>query len=106
MHESMSCLPHNWWTSIWLGLSWSHGCNFNSSLLGNKIAGDLPYASTLCNQCGVVCPVKIPLPELMVKLRNKKFKSMNIFKFEKIILTFWSFISKNPRIFNFFCINN
>ena len=44
------------------------GAILNSSLLGNKIAGDLPYASTLCNQCGVVCPVKIPLPELMVKL--------------------------------------
>ena len=80
------------------------GSILNSSLLGNKIAGDLPYASTLCNQCGVVCPVKIPLPELMVKLRNRKYKSINILKFEKIILTFWAFISKNPRIFNLFTL--
>lgn len=34
---------------------------------------DLPQASTRCNQCGVGCPVKIPLPDLMRKLREKQF---------------------------------
>ena len=29
----------------------------------------LPNASTLCGACGEVCPVKIPLPELLVELR-------------------------------------
>ena len=38
----------------------------------------------------------------MVKLRNRKYKSINIFKFEKIILTFGLSFQKNPRIFNFF----
>jgi hypothetical protein len=38
---------------------------------GLEKALDLPHAATLCNQCGVVCPVKIPLPELMRKLREK-----------------------------------
>jgi L-lactate dehydrogenase complex protein LldF len=32
---------------------------------------DLPHAATLCNQCGVVCPVKIPLPDLLRKLREE-----------------------------------
>lgn len=30
---------------------------------------DLPYLSTLCGACGDACPVKIPLPEMLVDLR-------------------------------------
>ena len=40
--------------------------------VGIENALDLPHAATLCNQCGVVCPVKIPLPELLRKLREKQ----------------------------------
>ncbi len=40
---------------------------------GLENAVDLPNASTFCNQCGVVCPVKIPLPDLMRKLREQQF---------------------------------
>ena len=42
--------------------------------VGLENALDLPQASTLCNQCGVVCPVKIPLPDLLRKLREKQFE--------------------------------
>ena len=42
--------------------------------VGLENALDLPQASTLCNQCGVVCPVKIPLPDLQRKLREKQFE--------------------------------
>jgi L-lactate dehydrogenase complex protein LldF len=40
--------------------------------VGMDNALDLPHAATLCNQCGIVCPVKIPLPALMRKLREKQ----------------------------------
>ena len=30
----------------------------------------LPTASTLCGACGRVCPVKIPIPELLIRLRE------------------------------------
>ena len=42
--------------------------------VGLENALDLPQASTFCNQCGVVCPVKIPLPDLQRKLREKEFE--------------------------------
>ena len=32
-------------------------------------AKDLPQASSLCGRCGEVCPVKIPLPELLLENR-------------------------------------
>ena len=41
--------------------------------VGIENAGDLPNAATFCGECAVVCPVKIPLPDLMRKLREKQF---------------------------------
>jgi len=35
-------------------------------------ASELPFASTLCGACAEVCPVKIDLPELLVRLRGRK----------------------------------
>jgi len=32
---------------------------------------DLPKASSLCGACNEVCPVDIPIPELLLRLRNK-----------------------------------
>lgn len=33
--------------------------------------GDLPSASSLCNACSDVCPVKIPIPDLIRRMRNE-----------------------------------
>lgn len=35
---------------------------------------DLPKASSLCGACNEVCPVDIPIPDLLLKLRNKAKK--------------------------------
>ena len=43
--------------------------------VGLEKAQDLPAASTMCNQCGVVCPVKIPLPDLQRKLREQRVRA-------------------------------
>lgn len=40
-----------------------------SQMVGMKQAGDLPTACTLCGACGEVCPVKIPIPDLIKRLR-------------------------------------
>ena len=37
---------------------------------GKKRARDLPFASTLCGACREVCPVKIDLPTLLLRLRS------------------------------------
>ncbi|MBK8176515.1 MAG: iron-sulfur cluster-binding protein [Rhodospirillales bacterium] len=34
-------------------------------------AGDLAHASSLCGACGEVCPVAIPIPDLLVRLRRE-----------------------------------
>ena len=66
---------------------------------GIEKALDLPHASTLCNQCGVVCPVKIPLPDLLRKLREQQFaRGLRPWR-ERIALATWGFAARHPRIY-------
>ena len=44
-------------------------------LLGLKATHELATASTLCGACAEVCPVKIPIPELLVRLRTEAQRS-------------------------------
>ena len=47
----------------------------NPQIEGLKNAGALPTASSLCEACAEVCPVKIPLPQLLRRLRNESYSS-------------------------------
>lgn len=47
------------------------GAVLSPQLLGTKVAADLPFASTLCGACGEICPVKIPLPDILLHLRHR-----------------------------------
>jgi L-lactate dehydrogenase complex protein LldF len=38
---------------------------------GSKVDQSLPYASSLCGACFDVCPVRIPIPDLLVHLRTR-----------------------------------
>jgi L-lactate dehydrogenase complex protein LldF len=40
-------------------------------MLGLNATHVLPTASSLCGACGEVCPVRIPIPELLVRLREE-----------------------------------
>ncbi|MBA3031854.1 MAG: iron-sulfur cluster-binding protein [Gammaproteobacteria bacterium] len=66
---------------------------------GLENAIDLPQAATLCNQCGVVCPVMIPLPELLRKLREKQVEKHLRPWFERIALKTWAWVAGNPPLY-------
>jgi L-lactate dehydrogenase complex protein LldF len=40
-------------------------------MLGLEATQHMPTASSLCGACGEVCPVKIPIPDLLVRLRRE-----------------------------------
>jgi L-lactate dehydrogenase complex protein LldF len=67
--------------------------------VGLENAPDLPHASTLCNQCGVVCPVKIPLPELQRKLREREWTEHLRPWTERIGLKLWSWLAQRPKLY-------
>lgn len=67
-------------------------------LAGDKLAtlADLPKACSLCGACGEVCPAKIPLPDLILKNRDKVKKQhihvpndINFWPFKLLATTPW-----------------
>jgi L-lactate dehydrogenase complex protein LldF len=69
--------------------------------VGLDKAQDLPAASTFCNQCGVVCPVKIPLPDLQRKLREQAFEQRLRPWYEHVALRLWSWAALRPKVYAF-----
>lgn len=77
------------------------GSVLTPSYVGVENAMDLPQASTLCGECHVVCPVKIPLPDLLRKLREKQFKKGLRPRFEYLAFEVWAFFAKRPTLYRF-----
>jgi len=75
------------------------GSILTPSYVGLENARDLPHASTLCNQCGVVCPVKIPLPDLLRKLREQSFERRLPPWRERTALRLWGTIARRPGLY-------
>lgn len=75
------------------------GSVLTPSYVGVENAMDLPQASTLCGECHVVCPVKIPLPDLLRKLREKQFEGKMRPAFEYIAFAVWAFTAKRPALY-------
>ena len=46
-------------------------------LMGLEETKDLPTASSLCGACAEVCPVKIPIPDLLMRLRTEAQRNPN-----------------------------
>ncbi len=67
--------------------------------VGIENAIDLPHAATLCNQCGVVCPVKIPLPDLMRKLRERQTEQGLRPWGERTALRLWAWLARHPKLY-------
>jgi L-lactate dehydrogenase complex protein LldF len=44
-------------------------------MLGLDATASMATASSLCGACGEVCPVKIPIPELLMRLRSEAFSA-------------------------------
>ncbi len=66
---------------------------------GIENALDLPQAATLCGACHVACPVKIPLPELLRKLREKQVERRLRPWTERAGLRIWGFLARHPWLY-------
>jgi len=77
------------------------GSILTPAYIGIENALDLPQASTMCNQCGVVCPVKIPLPDLQRKLREQQFDRHLRPWSERLGLRMWSWLAGKPALYAF-----
>jgi L-lactate dehydrogenase complex protein LldF len=66
---------------------------------GIENALDLPHASTGCNQCGTVCPVRIPLPKLMHRLREAQVERRLQPWSERLGLKAWAWLAGKPVLY-------
>jgi L-lactate dehydrogenase complex protein LldF len=60
---------------------------------------DLPQAATLCGECHVVCPVKIPLPDLLRKLRERQYERHLRPWAERVSLSLWAYVAVRPPLY-------
>ena len=79
------------------------GSVLTPAYLGLEKALDLPNAATMCNQCGVVCPVKIPLPDLMRKLRERQFERKLRPWSERAAIKLWAWAAAHPGVYGAGC---
>ncbi len=76
------------------------GAVLSPLLGGNAFAelADLPKASSLCGACNEVCPVDIPLPDLLLRLRDRAFQE-NVSKAKKGSppMAPWAWLATHPN---------
>ena len=77
------------------------GSVLTPALIGVKEAGNLPNASTFCGKCADVCPMKIPLPDLMRHWREAEFDNGDLPAGYRRGLAGWSFFARRPRLYHF-----
>ncbi|WP_338760319.1 LutB/LldF family L-lactate oxidation iron-sulfur protein [Massilia sp. METH4] len=84
-------------------------------LLGLEATADLATASSLCGACGEVCPVRIPIPALLVRLRTEanrnpqepvahplRGQGAKFSRGDKLLWRFWSGAFAHPKAYRWF----
>lgn len=68
-------------------------------LQGLDSASELPHASTFCGQCAAVCPVQIPLPELLRELRHDQHTQQLLPWAQRLMLAWWNWLALRPQLY-------
>ena len=66
------------------------GAVLTPQLIGLEAAGNLPNASTFCGRCEEVCPMKIPLPRMMRRWREREYETRLQPAVSRFGLALWS----------------
>jgi L-lactate dehydrogenase complex protein LldF len=76
------------------------GAVLTPQLQGIDRARDLPLASSFCGRCEAVCPMDIPLPNMMRTWRERDFARGNPPRSERLFLRLWAYAAKRPRLYH------
>jgi L-lactate dehydrogenase complex protein LldF len=75
------------------------GSVLTPAYIGLENALDLPHAATMCGACEVVCPVKIPLPDLLRTLRDRQMERGLRPWSEVLAFRSWAWLARHPRLY-------
>jgi len=65
-----------------------------------KQSKDLPNASTFCGRCEEVCPMGIPIPEMLRQLRNQEHKEHLTPLISRLSLAAYMWLTRHHRLFH------
>ena len=68
-------------------------------ILGLEASMPLPFASSLCGACAEVCPVRIPIPELLVYWRERAAEEGLAPMMETGAMRMWATLAEHPDVF-------
>ena len=75
------------------------GAVLTPALNGIENAWTLPEASSFCGACEAVCPMRIPLPDLMRKWREIAHRDRLNKSRPRLALALWAWTAKRPRLY-------
>jgi L-lactate dehydrogenase complex protein LldF len=75
------------------------GAALTPALIGLKHSKELPNASTFCGHCVEVCPVKIPLTDIMRRWRNREHEQKLSSHPQRLLLKLWARLALRPRLY-------
>jgi L-lactate dehydrogenase complex protein LldF len=76
------------------------GSVLTPGLIGVAEAGHLPNASTLCGRCESVCPVKIPLPKMLRRWREREYEAKLTKPAYRAGLGLWVWVARRPALYH------
>lgn len=79
------------------------GSVITPALAGLDRSKDLPFASTLCGACREICPVRIDIPKILLKLRSdwSEDKGRNrSLRLERLAIKLWAFVMRHRSLYN------
>lgn len=76
------------------------GAVLSPALYGIGPMRDLPNASSFCGRCEEVCPVRIALPAMMRKWRERDFAEGTAPLVQRLALKLWAYAAKRPRLYH------
>lgn len=75
------------------------GATLIPQFLGEKEGRFAPFVSSLCGACFFACPVRINIPQHLLKLRNKVVKAGDSTVIEHIGFKVWAFLARHPSLY-------
>lgn len=79
------------------------GSMITPAFAGLEKSKDLPFASTLCGACREICPVRIDIPRILLKLRSDWSEGKHDGGpplLEKLAIKLWAFAMRHRIIYN------
>ncbi|MEX1080456.1 MAG: LutB/LldF family L-lactate oxidation iron-sulfur protein, partial [Halofilum sp. (in: g-proteobacteria)] len=75
------------------------GAVLTPQMVGIERSADLPNASTFCGRCAEVCPVQIPLPDLMRRWRERAHDAGADSAAARWGLGAWAWLARRPLVY-------